>query len=245
MFIHDIIKMEYIRQGYLPDYPYHLTSDTEMFDAFIVDQIVVSQEEASKIIYSDISLWDSPNTYVGPHGLSSFEFIISSDEQSLVIRGRRDKLSQFCEVVGLSSTCELSPECYFAVNYPLLYDSLSQPYKDLVDSIYYHISAYLDAEESGNRDTLPSWIYSYMNGSVVGINSSQLDMHDLFVLLNLDNIDDTFTEQICHSCLDVSKKWIAKLPPSKSAMRPPTMYGELHVIKSLRVAGLLIPERDV
>ena len=34
MFIHDIIKIKLSREGYLPDYPYHLISDEEMFDAF-------------------------------------------------------------------------------------------------------------------------------------------------------------------------------------------------------------------
>ena len=33
--IHDIIKIKYTRLGYLPNYPYHLISDEEMFNAFI------------------------------------------------------------------------------------------------------------------------------------------------------------------------------------------------------------------
>lgn len=33
--IHDIIKIKYSQLGYLPNYPYHLISDREMFDAFI------------------------------------------------------------------------------------------------------------------------------------------------------------------------------------------------------------------
>ena len=33
--IHDIIKIKYINLGYLPNYPYHMISDREMFDAFI------------------------------------------------------------------------------------------------------------------------------------------------------------------------------------------------------------------
>ena len=37
MFIHDIIKIYYVNEGYLPNYPYHLTTDKEMFDAFIRD----------------------------------------------------------------------------------------------------------------------------------------------------------------------------------------------------------------
>ena len=33
--LHDIIKIKYTRLGYLPNYPYHLISDEEMFNAFI------------------------------------------------------------------------------------------------------------------------------------------------------------------------------------------------------------------
>lgn len=35
MFVHDVIKIQYNRSGYLPDRPYHLVSDEEMCDAFI------------------------------------------------------------------------------------------------------------------------------------------------------------------------------------------------------------------
>lgn len=34
-FIHDVIKIKYIEEGYLPNYPYHLISDKEMCRAFI------------------------------------------------------------------------------------------------------------------------------------------------------------------------------------------------------------------
>lgn len=35
MFIHDIIKIKYVREGYLQDYPYRMISDNDMFDAFV------------------------------------------------------------------------------------------------------------------------------------------------------------------------------------------------------------------
>lgn len=34
-FVHDIVKIKYSDEGYLPYYPYHLISDEEMIDAFI------------------------------------------------------------------------------------------------------------------------------------------------------------------------------------------------------------------
>ena len=38
MFIHDIIKINYINEGYLPNYPYHMTTDREMIQAFIGEE---------------------------------------------------------------------------------------------------------------------------------------------------------------------------------------------------------------
>ena len=34
-YIYNLIKIKYIREGYLPDLPYHLISDNEMYDAFL------------------------------------------------------------------------------------------------------------------------------------------------------------------------------------------------------------------
>lgn len=34
MFLHDIIKIRYVDEGYLPNHPYYLISDAEMIDAF-------------------------------------------------------------------------------------------------------------------------------------------------------------------------------------------------------------------
>ena len=38
-FVHEIIKITYVREGYLPNYPYHLISDEEMINAFIYNDI--------------------------------------------------------------------------------------------------------------------------------------------------------------------------------------------------------------
>lgn len=240
MFMHDIIKIEYIRQGYLPDYPYHLISDVEMFDAFLVDEMKVDEASALRVKQGGASLWESPRTYINLYKLSSFEFVTEDDDtRTLIIRGRRDKLAEFNQLLGLDCECTLSPDCYFASNYPLLYDSLSEAYSKLVDCLCYHIRTHLDSVHTTTLVAVPDWVYSYMHGAVIGVNSSYLDIHDFFTLMNLDNLEGEFTEQICLSCIDISKKWIDRLPPSKNVMRPPTMYGEPHVIKSLRISGLL------
>lgn len=165
---HDLIKMNLAREGYLPNYPYHLLSDKEMIDAFI------------KI--------DSGGTLSG----------------------------------------------YFADFYPDSYleGEMSDEYRTLVDGICYHLGQYLMNKEY----IIPDWVYSYMLGSCIGPQSDTLDKHDLFVLLNLDNIDDEFDLPIHKSCYDISKEWVHKLSPSVQEHRPPTLFGEPHVIKSLRLA---------
>ena len=161
MFIHNVIKMNYVREGYLPNYPYHLISDEEMFAAFLND----------------------------------------------------------------------SEECYFNIMYPCRYEELKSQYNELVDAIKYHIDSFLTGETS----SIPDWVYSYMLGSTITYTSNIQDKHDLFVLMNLDNIDDEFTSAICSTCLSLSASWINKLSSTDKNHRPPTMFGEPHVIKALRL----------
>lgn len=180
MFIHDIIKREYVRQGYLPNYPYHLISDKEMFDAFLTFKMDTSNIEHEKLI-------------------------VSSD-------------------------------CYFGNYYKCNVDSLSYEYKELVLAIQYHIDKYLDSLNSYDVIYLPNWVYSYMVGSVICEKSNQLDRHDMLMMLNLDNIEDEITDEVMISCLNVSKNWLKKFSADKLKHRPPTMFGEPHVLKSLRIS---------
>ncbi len=170
-FIHDIIKMKYVRIGYLPNYPYHLISDIEMCDAFL-----------------------------------------------------NDKENSFC---------------FFYDNYPLLDNSLRIPYDNLVDSLKYHIEQlkkYQSNEStSSNYYTLPDWMYSYMMGEVLSVKSDKQDLHDFFVMLGMDNIDDEFNALISRRCLEISQIWLRKLPSEDKGNRSPTMFGEPHVLKYLRL----------
>ena len=91
------------------------------------------------------------------------------------------------------------------------------------------------AQVQGEDVTVDDWIYSYMLGSVVGPKSDSKDIHDLLVLMNVDNIDDIFTRIASETCYKISKKWIAKTYLGSINKRPPSVFGELHVIKSLRL----------
>lgn len=168
--IHDIVKMQFVRYGYLPNHPYHMISDSEMCDAFL-----------------------SRSTNADDTNLSG----------------------------------------YFVDTYPCPSLDLKQPYDLLIDNIVLHINRL----KSSNSDqyVLPDWIYSYMLGVVVGPNSNLSDIHDLLVLLNLDNVDDIFTSAAANACYEISRKWLQK-PSNDDAVRCATMFGEPHVIKSLRVS---------
>lgn len=160
--------MNLVREGYLPNWPYHLISDSEMCDAFIK-----------------------------PDGTG-----------------------------------------FFYDYYPLVDDTLSEQYDELVQSILYHVDEF-KADES-EEAILPNWIYSYMLKSVVSVESNILDIHDMLVLMNLDNLDDIFTPEASAFCYEISKRWLRKLPPSQRMHRPPTMFGEPHVIKALRLIDVKV-----
>ena len=158
---YDIIKMNLVREGYLPNHPYHMVSDAEMCDAFM-----------------------------GEGG-------------------------------------------FFYDNYPCPHSSLQQAYDDLVAAIKYHISLLKESNEDSYD--LPDWVQSYMLGVPLGENSDKLDLHDMLVSLNVDNIDDNFTVAAAKACYAISKQWVKKLPTDKFPNRPPTMFGEPHVLKHLRL----------
>ena len=129
---------------------------------------------------------------------------------------------------------------YFRDNYPLIDESLEDQYKELVIAIAWHLN-----EFKTNQEPIPDWVYSYMLDSVVSINSSQLDRHDLFVLLGTDNLYDEFDATSASACYKESTYWINKLPTSQKIHRPPTIFGEPHVIKSLRLKALNLTDAEM
>ena len=171
--IHYVIKINYIKAGYLPNYPYHMISDHEMCDAFLND--------------------DNP--------------------------------------------------CFFYDNYPLLDDSLSDAYNKLVEELKYHMNA-LKSQPDDSYD-LPSWVYSYMLGSVVSINSDHYDIQNIADMLNIDIDFGDFNSELSKNCYEVSKEWIQKLSSEEQEHRPPTMFGEPHVIKSLRLKSVQVGSEAV
>ena len=188
-FVHNIIKIHYIKEGYLPNYPYHLISDEEMCQAFL------------------------------PFDISS--------EGEWNLCPKDSKLS------------------YFYDNYPLLKDSLSEAYEELLKALLGHIKFLL--EDKTETYIMPNWVYSYMLGIPLSVNSDKLDIHDMLVSMGIDNIDDEFTSEASQLCYNYSQRWLRKMSQdrrlegpnnadkSEYILRPLTMFGESHVLKYLRL----------
>lgn len=205
MFIHDLIKIHLVREGYLPNYPYHLISDVEMCDAFF------NKDDESKS-YFHVTYPRSVAENVGP---------------AYTLRDCKGK--------------------------PILDESgneiVETPYEGLERVIGY----YMNKLKTTHDDTcvLPDWVYSYMLGEVISVHSEIIDIHDLIKPLGVDNIDDIFTPAAAKACYDTSRRWIKQHLidvwehnesgldstecPGCQNVRPPTMFGEPHVIKSIRL----------
>ena len=127
-----------------------------------------------------------------------------------------------------------SDSCFFDDFYPLPSETFSAEYNELKSYVTQCCDKYLL-----DGTAIPDWVYSYMLGKVIGPLSDQKDVHDLFVLLNLDNLYDEFNEGIYSSILSVSRKVIGtysvKSRSSEVEYRPATMFGEPHIIKYLRL----------
>ena len=194
--VHDIIKIKYVNLGYIKkNFPYHLISDEEMFNAFID----LGTGFQSKLIDPKVRFFDSyyPNPFA---------------EEDVIYK----KVNAMGEIVD-----EVS---------------LKDEYNKLKDYIISTINDYLQyygtPEESYH--VLPDWIYTYMLGEVVYTKSEYLDIQDMLTLLDCSNLDNIFTQEACVACYSTSLKYISTLT---TGIRPPTVFGEPHVIKYLRLEG--------
>ena len=206
MFIHDIIKIQYTRAGYLPDLPYHLISDEEMCNAFIR-----LPESVDKYITDD---------YFG----------VTTDKTKNTIDWFQTYLN------------DVDDAMFFRDNYPLIDEEIRKEYKDLVNRIFYEIQEFRNTEDDAR--VLPNWIYSYMLGVCIGPESDKLDIHDMISSMETDNLEDEYNIYCAEKCLEISRTWLKKIiVPAGDTQRPPTMFGEPHVLKSIRLdQESLLPE---
>lgn len=175
MFIYDLIKIRYSSSGFLPNIPYHLISDKEMFNAFI---------------HNDMN--------------------------------------------------------YFNWNYPDILkdtDFGSAPYETLKTALIYHVDKAIASIGSEDVYIPPDWVLSYMLGNVIGKRSDYEDIHDLGAAFGITDTSEGFTEKIAAACYYTSKRWLLRSHIGDTTeydgdtiqTRPPTMFGEPHVVKAIRL----------
>lgn len=175
MFIHDVIKIQLVNEGYLKDYPPCLLADSEMCDAFLPLSYPVSDEAWENFL--------SPSTF-----------------------------------------------CMFKDYYPLLDLELEDEYRALVESIAYYVTQF--KADLSDDASMPDWVYSYMNQSVIGPRSDEHDISDLADLLHIDS--EEFDVRMSVACYHISEAWLNKTL-DEDEHRAPTMFGAPHVIKALRL----------
>lgn len=196
--IHDILKIKYVRLGYIPkNYPYHLISDKEMFNAFI------KLDTAQEVQDDQVFFFD--DNYPNPFDKNDVYRQTKIDEET-------------GEVIIISE-----------IN---LYDEYCKLKAYIVNAINDYLAYRSTPEESNHQ--IPDWIYTYMLGEVVYQNSEYLDIQDTLTLLHCSNLDNEFTKEACIACYVTSLGYVSKLSINT---RPPTVFGEPHVIKQLRMAN--------
>ena len=128
---------------------------------------------------------------------------------------------------------------FFSYYYPQPDNATLQGrYETLVNSIKYHIAM----KKAAPDYTLPAFVYTYMLGAAVGIHSGDKYIHDIITPLGAGNLDDEYTEQAMFAVYAESKYYLDRVQTDKTVeyngdtvhLRPPTIYGEPHVVKSIR-----------
>lgn len=198
MLVHDILKIKYVNLGYIrKNYPYHLISDEEMFNAFI-DLGDSDFNENTTIVNPKVRFFDSyyPNPF---------------DDTDVYQKK--------------NSAGEIIEEIHLTKEYANLKSYI-------ISSINDYLSYVGTPEES--EHTVPDWVYTYMLGEVIYQKSEYLDIYDILALLGCSNIDNEFTKEACIACYKTSLNYISSLT---SGIRPPTVFGEPHVIKNLRLGA--------
>ncbi len=128
---------------------------------------------------------------------------------------------------------------YFSYYYPAPEDpDLLVKYNTLVDTLKYHIAMH----KADPSYEIPAFVYSYMFAGAVGVRSNYKYIHDIINPLGAGNIDDAYTEQAMAAVYNESKYYLDRVQTDKTVeyegqtihLRPPTIFGEAHVVKSIR-----------
>lgn len=120
--------------------------------------------------------------------------------------------------------------------------TIGEAYRELVEAIAYHVEQFKASVDEDR--SLPDWVYSYMLGAVIGFKSRIEDIHSYLVMLGCDNLYDEITPESCILAYPISKSWLNNLELKQTLdHRPPTIYGEPHLLKALRIGVLPQPNK--
>ena len=132
---------------------------------------------------------------------------------------------EFSEFLGKEFFSGMS--YYFYDNYPCsddVNDEVRRAYEDLYTSIYLHLRFFMN-DRNTETAVLPDWVYSYMLGIPISVNSDTRDIHDLLVSLNADNLDDEYTGKAQTACFKESDRWLKKTRDAEMVQLSFTMLG--------------------
>lgn len=208
-YIYNLIKIKYIREGYLPDLPYHLISDNEMYDAFLS-----YNEEQDTFSGYFTAVYPAPSDSIL---LSIYEVLIYAIYRHICIAKGLE--SHSLKEYHTGDTIKLT-DSYLTTSGMISTLSASKP----ISATNYTFLG------------LPNWVYSYMLGNTVSDHSDDVrDYADLLKSLGVQTITD-----MQYACLDISTGWLQKLPDDSlfydgTCVRPPTIFGEPHVLKAIRI----------
>ena len=134
---------------------------------------------------------------------------------------------------------------YFDDFYPCPGEELEEAYNTLRASIEEKLNAFLEDPEN---NSIPDWVYSYMLMRPITYQSDEEDIYYLYDLtgVNSGDVEPEFTLELAKACYKTSQEWMRK-KPSQNKDRPPTMFGETHVTKCLRLkqANILLEVEGV
>ena len=208
-YIYDLVKIKYIREGYLPDLPYHLVSNNEMYEAFL-------------------SYDTKTNTYKG-----YFTEIYPAPTDSVLLRHYNILIKaiyrHLCIAKGLETHSLKEYDTDETIVITDSYLVSSGMIKPITASKSVSATNYTFLG-------LPNWIYAYMLGNVISDRSDdEMDYEDLLKTFNVKNFVDMQYDCYKVSKGWLQKLPDSLIYYNAELIRPASIFGEPHIIKAIRL----------
>lgn len=212
MLTHDIAKMRYTDDGYLMNYPYHMISDTELFSAFM--------DNSGAGFFSD----SYPMLSETEHYVNAYHLLVLAI-QYYIIAYEYDSTNTIPDWV-----------------YTYILGSSISIYSDSLD--IHDLSLDLHTQNDGDEFTeacsaaclqeSEDWLGNTINSTVIAATNMPAAFKTyLESRLQQISIDGTTLYDIYHA--DIEENGTLVHTADTIIARPATMFGEPHVLKSLRM----------